>query len=141
MLLVLGVCKQSSTRGSNKAPNQKLSVAVCRALLEEALQLERQLHIALLADRLEQQDEGKEQQQQQQRRKPAGDAGDGREGEGDEAEQQQTEAEADAAAADSLAIPGEDKAMHCHTRSWWMSVFGISLHCTFGILYLRTKCV
>jgi hypothetical protein len=79
---------------------------VFRALLEEALQLERQLHIALLADRLEQQDGGK-QQQQQGTQKPAGDAGEGQE-EGEEGQQQQqTEAEADAAAADSLSIPGE----------------------------------
>jgi hypothetical protein len=79
---------------------------VRRALLEEALQLERQLHIALLADKLEQQDGDKEQQQQGSR-KPAGDAVDGQE-EGEEGEPLQTEAEAAAAAADSLSIPGDD---------------------------------
>lgn len=68
-----------------------MSPCLCRALLEEALQLERQLHIALLADKLSKQDEDKEQQQEEE--------------EGQE-KQAGTDADADAAAADSLAIPG-----------------------------------
>jgi hypothetical protein len=61
--------------------------------LEEALQLERQLHIALLADKLSKQDEVKQQQQQDE------------EEEGQE-KQADKDADIDAAAADSLAIPG-----------------------------------
>jgi DNA-binding GntR family transcriptional regulator len=67
---------------------------MCRALLEEALQLERQLHIALLADKMTQQEE----QQQQQK-------GEDQEQQ-EEGEQRQQKADADAAAAGSLAIPG-----------------------------------
>jgi hypothetical protein len=60
--------------------------------LEEALQLERQLHIALLADKLSKQDEVKKQQQD----------------DDEEGQEKQADADADAgaAAADSLAIPG-----------------------------------
>lgn len=64
-------------------------LSACRALLEEALQLERQLHIALLADRLTKQEEAKQQEE-----------------EGEEGQAKQQDADEDAAAADSLAIPG-----------------------------------
>lgn len=66
--------------------------------MEEALQLERQLHIALLADRLNKQEEEKEQKQQQQQQREEGEEG--------QEEQEQQDADAAAAAADSLAIPG-----------------------------------
>ena len=78
--------------------NVSMCVRTCRALLEEALQLERQLHVALLADKLNQEEEDKQQQQQQNdRQEPS---------EQDKQDQQQQEADADAAAASSLAIPG-----------------------------------
>lgn len=64
--------------------------------MEEALQLERQLHIALLADKLNQQEEEKDQKQQQQQQRE----------EGEEGQEQQDADAAAAAAADSLAIPG-----------------------------------
>jgi hypothetical protein len=66
-----------------------------RALLEEALQLERQLHVALLADKLNKQEEDKEHKQQQQQQREEGEEG-----------QEGQDADAAAAAADSLAIPG-----------------------------------
>lgn len=61
--------------------------------MEEALQLERQLHIALLADKMTQQEEQQQQKGEDLEKQ-------------EEGEQQQQKADADAAAAGSLAIPG-----------------------------------
>lgn len=98
-----------------------------RALLEEALQLERQLHVALLADRLTQQEEDKQQQQQQQQGSDADKEEGQTEVKQEEGKQQQQQADeqqeeggqgpddaAAAAAASSLGIPGV----------WWAAVAG-----------------
>lgn len=79
-----------------------------RSLLEEALQLERQLHIALLADKMTQQEEQQQQKADDQEQQ-------------EEGEERQEGGDADAAAAGSLAIPGgfgANFAQHaCRTRT------------------------
>lgn len=82
-----------------------------RSLLEEALQLERQLHVALLADKLNQEEEDRQQQH-----KDAQGSAEGQEKDEEESHKQQQEADADAAAASSLAIPG--------VRQWHDSIHG-----------------